>query len=126
VCYLAHQSVEKRLKGYLISQGMVEPPYTHDLHLLYQLCTKYDVTFAEIYTYCQKLNIYGIRIKYPDEIIVDEHMVRRAISDAQSVKNFETLAKVQYALQAEYKEQFAVTRAEETTVSRPTSGKPRP
>ena len=46
ICYHCQQSVEKNLKGYLIEKG-IEPPKTHDLVDLNDMCSDIDKRFSE-------------------------------------------------------------------------------
>jgi HEPN domain-containing protein len=91
-CYHAQQSAEKALKGFLVSQR-VEPPKTHDLQMLCNLCMTQDASFSEIYEVSSKLSPYGSATRYPKEIVVDEGITKTAIERAQKIHNF-CLAKV--------------------------------
>ena len=46
-CYLSQQCAEKALKGYLLFKDN-EPPRTHNLVELCQMCINLDVSFSEI------------------------------------------------------------------------------
>ncbi|MDR3270362.1 MAG: HEPN domain-containing protein [Peptococcaceae bacterium] len=39
ICYLCQQAVEKWLKGFMIHNGIGEPPHTHELGWLCKMCT---------------------------------------------------------------------------------------
>jgi HEPN domain-containing protein len=92
VCYECHQAAEKYLKGYLICCGVSEPPRIHNLSVLKAMCEDYDSRFAEITPQCERLNPYGVHVKYPDEIEVDERKSKQAIADAQTISEFAPLA----------------------------------
>lgn len=64
VCYHCQQSAEKYLKAFLISQDMV-PPRIHDLVQLLNVCVLYDSTLARYMSSAEKLNPYGVLIRYP-------------------------------------------------------------
>ena len=75
-CYHSQQCAEKALKGYLVSKN-VEPPYTHNLVELCQMCIKYEETFSDILDPCSDLNPYGVAVKYPNELAVDEVIAKK-------------------------------------------------
>jgi HEPN domain-containing protein len=110
VCYHSQQSAEKNLKGYLVANGVLTPPKTHDLHDLCDKCCDLDKFFNALLPICDNLNPYGIRVKYPDEIEVGENEASQAIADAEAIQAFEPIAAVRTALEAEYREQYAVTQ----------------
>jgi HEPN domain-containing protein len=123
VCFHAHQSAEKNLKGYLISEGVDEPPYIHNLPALKAMCEDYDSRFAEIAEQCARLNPYGVRVKYPNELVIDESDVKQAIADARAIHEFEPIAAVRAALETDRKEHYTVTETTATADSRPIAGK---
>jgi len=56
-CYHAQQCAEKSLKAYLISKKM-DPPRTHDLVELNNLCTIHNSGFSAMQQCCVVLNPY--------------------------------------------------------------------
>jgi HEPN domain-containing protein len=86
-CYLSQQCSEKALKGYLFFRG-TEPPRTHNLIELCQMCTKHDSTFSEILDACADLTPYGVAVRYPNELAVDEVIAKLAIEKAQGIYDF--------------------------------------
>ena len=86
-CYLCQQCVEKALKGYLLFKEC-EPPRTHNLIELCQLCIQHDNTFSELLDACSNLTPYGVSVRYPNELAVDEVIVKSAIDDAQQTYDF--------------------------------------
>jgi HEPN domain-containing protein len=119
VCFHAQQSAEKNLKGYLVANGVDKPPKHHDLRDLCLLCVNYDNTFEAILSLCNNLNPYGVRAKYPDELVIDENDARAAIADAQAITDFEPIAAVRTALEAECREQHIVAQATAVAVIKP-------
>jgi HEPN domain-containing protein len=99
VCYHAHQSAEKNLKGYLVASGVETPPKIHDLRELCYLCAEHDKAFTAMVPHCTALNVYGVRVKYPDEMEVDERKARQAIADAQAIQSFEPIAATRAAIE---------------------------
>jgi HEPN domain-containing protein len=86
-CYLSQQCAEKALKGYLLFKG-IEPPRTHNLVELCQMCMKYDNTFSEILDACADLTPYGVAVRYPNELAVDDAIAKSAIGKAQCIYDF--------------------------------------
>jgi HEPN domain-containing protein len=91
-CYLSQQCAEKSLKGYLFFKD-IEPPRVHNLIELCQICMNHDNTFSEILDDCSDLTPYGVTVRYPNELAVDDVIARSAIDKAQIIYNF-CLAKV--------------------------------
>jgi HEPN domain-containing protein len=106
VCYHSHQSAEKNLKGYLVAKGAPTPPKIHDLRELCYLCAEYDGAFAALVPHCTALNAYGVRVKYPDEIEVDERKACQAIADAQAIQSFEQITATRAEALAVHKKNF--------------------
>jgi len=86
-CYLSQQCAEKALKGYLLFKD-TEPPRIHNLVELCQICMKFDNTFSEILDDCSDLTPYGIAVRYPNELSVDETLAKLAIDKADVIYNF--------------------------------------
>ncbi|MDR3329456.1 MAG: HEPN domain-containing protein [Prevotellaceae bacterium] len=86
-CYHCQQSAEKVLKGYLYFKDE-EPPRTHNLTELAGLCMKHDSSFSNILDICSKITPYGIIVRYPNELAVDEAKTKWLIEKAQEVYDF--------------------------------------
>ena len=86
-CYLSQQCAEKALKGYLFFKE-AEPQRTHNLVDLCQMCIKYDNTFSDILDACADLTPYGVAVRYPNELIVDEAIAKSTIDKAQIIYGF--------------------------------------
>ena len=92
-CYLSQQCAEKALKGYLFFCE-IEPPRTHNLVQLCQMCMEHEATFSEILDFCSDLTPYGVALRYPNEIAVDDIIAKSTIDKAQIIYNF-ALSKIQ-------------------------------
>lgn len=66
-CFGCQQTVEKYLKGYLVSQG-VKPERTHILSDLIVECKKIDKNFEEIVEECETLTEYYNPARYPMDV----------------------------------------------------------
>jgi HEPN domain-containing protein len=62
ICYHCEQSAEKYLKGFLIYKDVVEPPKTHYLETLCEMCSEFDERFQEIKRVCNVLTRYGFNL----------------------------------------------------------------
>ncbi|MCL2528264.1 MAG: HEPN domain-containing protein [Defluviitaleaceae bacterium] len=86
-CYLSQQCAEKALKGYLFFRK-IEPPRTHNLVELCKMCMKHDCTFSEILDACADLTPYGVAVRYPNELAVDETIAKNALVLARQVYEY--------------------------------------
>ncbi len=86
-CYLSQQCAEKALKGYLLYKDN-EPPKTHNLVELCQICINYDNSFPDILDACADLTPYGVAVRYPNELAIDDVIAKLAIGKAQSIYDF--------------------------------------
>ena len=67
---------------------MIEPPRTHDLLELNIFCAVHDSSFSAIQQYCIFLNPYGVHVRYPNELAVDDPIAKNAIENAQKIFEF--------------------------------------
>jgi len=86
-CYLSHQCAETALKAYLVFLD-IEPPRIHNLVELCNLCVEHDNEFSTIKECCARLTPYGVEIRYPNELAVDDKMAEQALILAQKVYDF--------------------------------------
>ena len=86
-CYHSQQAVEKALKAHLVFHD-VEPPYTHDLGTLCELCSEYSKDFSDFYDDCDDLTIYATRTRYPDSIEIEEQEAKEAFEKASEIYRF--------------------------------------
>jgi HEPN domain-containing protein len=86
-CYHAQQCAEKSLKACLIAMK-TELPYIHDLVELISLCTAQETSFSAIQPYCVSLNPYGVQVRYPNELAVDDNITAQAINYAEKILEF--------------------------------------
>ena len=91
ICYHCQQSVEKYLKGYLIYNGINEPPKIHNLVELCESCSTFDERFNELSKFCGVLTRYGVGPRYPREMEVSEHDMRKALEYAHQIRDSEPL-----------------------------------
>jgi len=93
ICYHCQQAAEKNLKGYLIYKG-IEPPKTHDLVDLNDMCSEVDNRFSSIDKNCAALTRYGVQPRYPQEIGITENDMLKALEYTRTIRKFEALTEV--------------------------------
>ncbi|MCL1807336.1 MAG: HEPN domain-containing protein [Oscillospiraceae bacterium] len=93
ICYHCQQAAEKYLKGYLIYRGIF-PSKTHDLDSLCKKCFEFNPAFQEILHECVVLSDYGVQPRYPNELHIEEHHMKKALEYARRIKNFAPLQTV--------------------------------
>ncbi|MDR2546194.1 MAG: HEPN domain-containing protein [Lachnospiraceae bacterium] len=101
ICYHCQQSAEKYLKGYLIYQGVKEPPKTHDLVDLNDMCSNIEKRFGVLDKACGTLTRYGVQPRYPNELGITENDMRKALEYARYIRDFELLANVRQEVNQE-------------------------
>jgi HEPN domain-containing protein len=86
-CFHCQQAAEKALKGFL-AYCDIEPPKTHDVALLCEMCIEQDDSFNELYDASSDLTPYGVATRYPKETEITETMTQKAINHAQTILAF--------------------------------------
>ena len=66
ICYHCQQAAEKSLKAFLLFDNR-EPPKTHSLENLVDLCRGTFPEFDDIVAECEYLNPFGAQSRYPLE-----------------------------------------------------------
>lgn len=85
ICYHCQQSAEKYLKGFILLNGE-KIQRTHDLIFLNNICKKYNKTFHEIEEDCLELIDYGVEVRYPMNIHLEDYDVKNALKSAEKIK----------------------------------------
>ena len=84
ICYHCQQAIEKLLKGVLISRG-VTIKKTHDLGLLAEMLQEYTEVDEKYLEMCDDLTPYGVKIRYPQELFIEEYHVKKALEETQKL-----------------------------------------
>jgi HEPN domain-containing protein len=87
ICYHCQQSAEKYLKGFLALKGE-EIKRSHDLVILNRECQKYDRGFETIEEECFVLTDYGVQVRYPFPMDINESDMKLAIKSAYRIKDY--------------------------------------
>ena len=87
ICYHCQQSAEKYLKGYIALDGgnVIK---THDLTLLNKVCIKSNIDFEKLEDDCIELVDYGVQVRYPFHLELQEYDMKKAIESAETISNF--------------------------------------
>ena len=86
ICYHCQQAAEKALKALLIATlENADAPKTYDLALLADnLSVQFDIDDS-LYNSCSDLTPYGVKVRYPKEIAVDETLTEKALADKKRI-----------------------------------------
>ena len=80
---------------------MEQPPKIHDLRQLRQLCLEFDEQFDVIADACEALTLYGVQPRYPDEMYLEDHHMRKALNYARQIQAFAPLHELRQKLEKE-------------------------
>lgn len=87
ICYHCQQAAEKMLKALILAYDG-ELQKTHDLSLLADELSE-CVTFSEnILNSADALTPYAVKIRYPQELNIEEYHVAKALSDMKTIYDF--------------------------------------
>ncbi len=89
ICYHCQQSIEKLLKAVLISKGVMLKK-THDLGLLAEMLLEYEPVDNEYLEMCDDLTPYGVKIRYPQELYIEEYHVKKALQETEKLYSWLT------------------------------------
>lgn len=87
ICYHCEQAAEKLLKGALIYFD-TEPPKTHDLVQLCKLCCEADGRFEQLADTCVELTPYGVQVRYPSNLELNEEDMHCALRECRKIRDF--------------------------------------
>lgn len=84
ICYHCQQAIEKALKGLLIAYGKGIKK-THDLGLLAEMLQDYCEVPEEYIDLCDNLTPYGVRVRYPQDMEMEDYHVKEALHNAEKI-----------------------------------------
>ena len=87
ICYHCQQCVEKYLKGFIALNGG-QILKTHDLVALNKECISFNNEFDAIENECIELTDYGVQVRYPFHIEIEDFDVQNAIKNTQTTVDF--------------------------------------
>ena len=84
ICYHCQQAAEKLLKGLLLAFD-VKLQKTHDLGLLIEQLQAFLEIEEKYLEICDDLTPYGVKIRYPQELDIEEHHAAKALREAEEL-----------------------------------------
>jgi len=87
IAFNCQQAVEKYLKGALTILG-VEPPYTHDLILLYNLSEKHRPSYVSIFSSCSIVTQFSVQPRYDRGLSLSDEDIRLVLAHTRIIKDF--------------------------------------
>ncbi len=83
ICYHCQQCAEKAIKAIIIAVGVTgDAPKVHDLsYLLNQIADKIEID-EKYYDYADTLTPYGVSVRYPNELFLEERHAEKAVQMA--------------------------------------------
>ena len=86
ICYHCQQAAEKAIKAVVISQGTKGGmPKLHDLSFLLNQVKNFVKIEEKYYDYADTLTSYGVAVRYPNELFIEEHHAKEAIQYAEEI-----------------------------------------
>jgi HEPN domain-containing protein len=87
ICFHCQQSAEKYLKGFLVFNE-IEPPKTHNLPILQEMCKEISANFSKLFKKCVFLNKFGTLPRYPNDLEITAEDVHVILCYAKEIKEF--------------------------------------
>lgn len=84
ICFHCQQSAEKMLKGILAAYD-VEIKKTHDIGALAEELQTYTPVSDELIDKCYNLTPYGVKVRYPQELYIEETHAKEALRMARDI-----------------------------------------
>ena len=86
ICYHCQQAAEKAIKALIVTSGVQSGmPKKHNLSfLLEQIKNNIEVS-EKYYDYADTLTPYGIAVRYPNELVIEERNVQEALQYAEEI-----------------------------------------
>ncbi|MCD8055773.1 MAG: HEPN domain-containing protein [Clostridiales bacterium] len=86
ICYHCQQCAEKAIKAVILSFGLPSGlPKVHDLSYLLNLLKDSVDIDEKYYDYADTLMPYGVSVRYPNEMYLDESHAKKALLMAQEI-----------------------------------------
>lgn len=89
ICYHCQQAAEKAIKAIIIAKDMQGGvPKLHDLTFLLRQVKQYVKIEERYYDYADTLTPYGVTIRYPNELFLEERHAKEALQYAKEILNW--------------------------------------
>lgn len=84
ICYHCQQCAEKAIKAVYLALGLPGGiPKKHDLSFLLEQMKNHVSVSDEMLDHADELNAYGVIVRYPSQIELEEHQAVRAVRFAE-------------------------------------------
>ena len=87
IAFLCQQAAEKYLKGALTVLG-IEPPYTHDLILLYNLSEKLRSSYVAIFASCTIVTQFSVQPRYDRGLSLSDNDMLLVLAHTKIIRDF--------------------------------------
>ncbi len=89
ICYHCQQAAEKALKAVIIAGGAHGGmPKSHDLSFLLNQIKNQVTVEEKFYDYADELTPYGVAVRYPSELFLEERHAVEALKMAKEILDF--------------------------------------
>ena len=86
ICYHCQQAAEKAIKALMVSFGTQDGiPKLHDLSFLLNQIKNFVKIEEKYYDYADTLTPYGVSVRYPNELFLEERHAKEAIQYAEEI-----------------------------------------
>lgn len=86
ICYHCQQAAEKAIKGLILYYGAEGGmPRQHDLSFLLNQVKNKVAIEEKYYDYADTLSPYGVAVRYPNELFLEERHAKEAIKAADDI-----------------------------------------
>lgn len=86
ICYHCQQAAEKAIKALVVSCGLKGGiPKLHDLSFLLNQVKNLVKIDEKYYDYADTLNPYGVSVRYPNELYLEERHAKEAVQYAGEI-----------------------------------------
>lgn len=86
ICYHCQQAAEKAIKAVIITRGVQGGvPKLHDLSFLLNQLKNFVKIEERYYDYADTLTPYGVAIRYPNELFLEERHAKEALQYANEI-----------------------------------------
>jgi len=87
IAFNCQQAAEKYMKGALAILG-IEPPYTHDLILLYNISEKHRPSYVSIFSSCSIVTQFSVQPRYDRGLSLSDEDMRLVLSHTRIIRDF--------------------------------------
>ena len=89
ICYHCQQAAEKTLKAVIIASGaQAGMPKSHDLSFLLNQIKNQVAVEERFYDYADELTPYGVAVRYPSELFLEERHAVDALKMTKEILDF--------------------------------------